>query len=137
VFSTAGRSAEEGRNDKKYPTNEGGGGMTNNRELAAAFGVASVAWVLIGHSIGYYAYVPAFAIWVDFVVTLLVLIFTPAVMSKARWTALGAMIAGVIKVIWHVIAVTQMPVSLLYGPVVALVLALLFTYFSFRAYQEK
>jgi hypothetical protein len=58
-------------------------------------------------------------------------------MSKARWTALGATIAGVIKVIWHVIAVTQMPVSLLYGPVVALVLALLFTYFSFRAYQEK
>jgi hypothetical protein len=111
--------------------------MTNNRELAAAFGVASVAWILLGHSIGFFVGLPAFAIWMDFVITLLVLIFTPAVMLKARWTALSAMIVGVIKVIWHIVAVTQLPVSMLYGPVVALVLALLFTYFSFRAYQQK
>ena len=120
--------------------------MTNNRELAAAFGVAYVEWVLIGHSAGVFVGLPAFAIWVDFVVTSLVLIFTPAVMSKAHWTALGAMIAGVIGIIWEIVGLIQMPVPVdsLYltyfyfsGPIVAFVLALLFAYFSFRAYQQK
>jgi hypothetical protein len=120
--------------------------MTNNRELAAAFGVAQVVWVLIGYITGAMVVIPTWAKYVDFVSDLLVLIFTPAVMSKARWTALGAMIAGVIRLIWLIEGFINMPVSAdsIYftilnfsGPIVASVLALLFTYFSFRAYQQK
>jgi len=66
-----------------------------------------------------------------------VLIFTPVVMSKARWTALGAVVAGVIAIIAAILGLVTIPPSLVVGPGVGLVLALLFTYFSFRAYQQK
>ena len=111
--------------------------MTDNRGLAAAFGVLSVAWTLLGHSVGYFVGMSASTIWLGFVTTLLVLIFTPAVMSKARWTALGAVIAGVISIIEHSLGLITLPMNLAYGPAVAAVLALAFTYFSFRAYQQK
>jgi uncharacterized BrkB/YihY/UPF0761 family membrane protein len=111
--------------------------MTKNRELAAAFGVLIVAWELVGHTIGFFIGLPAYALWFDFVIILLVLIFTPAVMKKTRWTAPGAVIVGVIKIMACILAATMLPMSKVYGPAVSLVLALLFTYFSFRAYQEK
>jgi len=110
-----------------------------HRELAAAFGVLAVAWVLIGYTIGYFAQAgeSAATLWTIFVTTALVLVFTPAVMSKARWTALGAVIAGIINIISGILGLTASPMSLVYGPAVAVVLGLLFTYFSFRAYQQK
>jgi hypothetical protein len=111
--------------------------MTKNRELAAAFGVLSVAWILLGHTSGYFIGLSASNVWIDSVATLLVLIFTPAVMSKARWTAPGAVIVGVIDIIKDLRGTITMPMSMAFGPAVALVLALLFTYFSFRAYQQK
>ena len=111
--------------------------MTKNRELAAAFGVLMVAWVLLGHTVGYFIGAPASDLWINFVITLLVLIFTPAVMIKTRWTAAGAVIVGVINIIMNILGLGMTPMSKIYGPVVALVLLLLFTYFSFRAYQEK
>jgi hypothetical protein len=111
--------------------------MTKNREWAAAFGVLSVAWILLGHTTGYFIGLPASTLWTDFVATLLVLIFTPAVMSKASWTAPGAVIVGVINIITHILGIATMPMSMVFGPVVAIVLALLFTYLSFRAYQQK
>jgi len=113
--------------------------MTDNRVLAAAFGVLLVAWVLAAWTSGFFTRVslPASTLWIDFVVTLLVLIFTPAVMSKASWTAPGAVIVGVIKIITDVGGLTMLPMSMIYGPAIGLVLGLLFTYFSFRAYQKK
>ena len=111
--------------------------MINNRGLAAAFGVLSVAWVLLGHTVGYFIGLSASTVWIDFVSTLLVLIFTPAVMSKARWTAPGSVIVGVINIIKDILGLITVPMRMLHGPAVAVVLALLFTYFSFRAYQEK
>jgi hypothetical protein len=110
--------------------------MINNRGLAAAFGVLSVAWFLFGHTIGFFVGLSAFIMWTDFVTYLLVLIFTPAVMSKASWTALGAVVAGVIRIIRGILGLISLPMSLVYGPAVGLVLALVFTYFSFRAYQQ-
>lgn len=110
--------------------------MITNRGLAAAFGVLSVAWFLFGHTIGVFVGLSAFIIWTDFVTYLLVLIFTPAVMSKASWTALGAVVAGVIRIIRGILGLILLPTSLVYGPAVGLVLALAFTYFSFRAYQQ-
>lgn len=111
--------------------------MTNNRGLAAAFGVLSVAWVLLGHTVGFFIGLTAFILWMEFVAFLLLLIFTPAVMVKARWTALGAAIVGVIRIIWDILGLVSFPASLLYGPAVALALVLFFTYFAFRAYQQK
>jgi len=111
--------------------------MTNNRGLAAAFGVLIVAWILLGHTAGYFIGLSASTLWIDFITTLLVLIFTPAVMSKARWTALGAMIVGVINVIKDILGIVIVPTSKAFGPAGGAVLALLFTYFSFRAYQQK
>jgi hypothetical protein len=111
--------------------------MTKNRELAATFGVLSVAWILLGHTTGYFIGLSASTVWTSSIATLLVLIFTPAVMSKARWTAAGAVIVGVINIITHIVGVTMIPMSMAFGSVVAIVLALLFTYFSFRAYQQK
>jgi hypothetical protein len=111
--------------------------MPNNRELAAAFGVLVVGWVLLGYTIGYFAGESASTLWIIFITTVPVLIFTPAVMSKVRWTALVAVIAGVINIISAVIGLTASPMSLIYGPAVAFVLGLFFTYFSFRAYQQK
>jgi hypothetical protein len=114
--------------------------MTNNRVLAAAFGVLLVGWFMIRHTLGFYTGVPAFLVWEDFVTYLLVLIFTPAVMSKTRWTAPGLMVAGAIRILMGLYglytALTLAP-SKAYGPGVAVVLALLITYFSFRAYREK
>jgi len=111
--------------------------MTNNRGLAAAFGVLMVAWILLGHSAGYFIGLSASTVWIDFITTLLVLIFTPAVMSKARWTALGAVVVGAINVIKDIGGLIIAPLSMAYGPAVALVLALVFTYFSFQAYRQK
>jgi hypothetical protein len=114
--------------------------MRNNREIPAALGVLAVGWIFLGYTIGYFAQagLPASDLWITFVTTALVLIFTPAVMLKARWTALGAVIAGIIYIIPNVIALAAgVPMSLLYGPVIAVVLGLFFTYFSFRAYQQK
>lgn len=111
--------------------------MTNNRGLAAAFGVLIVAWILLGHSAGYFIGLSASTVWIDFITTLLVLIFTPAVMSKARWTALGAVVVGAINVIKDIGGLIIAPLSMAYGPAGALVLALVFTYFSFQAYRQK
>jgi hypothetical protein len=111
--------------------------MPNNRESAAAFGVLSVAWFMLGHSVGFFVGMSAFIIWTDFVTYLLVLIFTPAVMSKARWTALGAVTAGVIRIIRGILGLISLPMSLVHAPAIGIVLALGFTYFSFRAYQQK
>jgi uncharacterized BrkB/YihY/UPF0761 family membrane protein len=80
---------------------------------------------------------PVTVIWEGFVNALLVLIFTPLVMSKARWTALGATVVGVVSSIAHILGLVTFPMSVTYGPIVAIVLALLFTYFSFRAYKQK
>ena len=111
--------------------------MTNNRGLAAAFGVLMVAWILLGHSAGYFIGLSASTVWIDFITTLLVLIFTPAVMSKAPWTALGAVVVGAINVIKDIGGLMIAPLSMAYGPAGALVLALVFTYFSFQAYRQK
>ena len=111
--------------------------MTNNRVLAATFGVLSVGWFMFRHTTGFYAGFPASTLWIDFTIYLLMLIFTPAVMSKARWTAPGAVTAGVIRMIRGIIGLISLPTSKLFGPPVGIVLGLLFTYFSFRAYQEK
>ena len=111
--------------------------MTNNRALAAAFGVLRVAWILLGHTTGYFIGLSASTLWIDFITTLLVLIFTPAVMSKARWTALGAVVVGAINVIKDIGGLMIAPLSMAYGPAGALVLALVFTYFSFQAYRQK
>jgi hypothetical protein len=118
--------------------------MTDNRELAAVFGVLAVAWILLAHTIGWYAQVAASGyviisneLWIAFVTTVPILIFTPAVMSKARWTAPGAVIVGVIGIITSILGLTTTPMNLVYGPAVWFVLTLLFTYFSFRAYRQK
>jgi len=112
----------------------------NSRVLAAAFGVLLVGWFMLRHTLGFYIGVPAFLVWEDFVTYLLVLIFAPAVMSKARWTAPSAVVVGAINIIARLYglytALTLAPEKA-WGPAVASVLALLFTYFSFRAYQEK
>jgi hypothetical protein len=111
--------------------------MPNNRELAAAFGVLVVAWIFLGYTIGYFAQAPTYALWLVFLTTVPVLVFTPAVMSKARWTAIGATIVGVINLVSAILGLPLTPMSLIYGPAVAVVLGALFTYFSFRAYQQK
>jgi hypothetical protein len=114
--------------------------MANNRALAATFAVLLVGWFMLRHTLGFYNPVAAFFRWQDFVTYLLVLIFTPAVMWKVRWTALGALVVGAIRIVVGIIGLyTSLVVapSLAYGPAVAVVLALLMTYFSFRAYQEK
>jgi hypothetical protein len=111
--------------------------MLNNRVIAATFGVISVAWFLFRHTIGFYAGFPAATLWTDFIIYLLMLIFTPAVMLKARWTAPGAVVVGVIRIIVSIYGTMILPMSLKYGPGAAAVLALPFTYFSFQAYRQK
>jgi hypothetical protein len=110
--------------------------MLTNREWAAAFGVLHVAWMLLGYATEFLAGYPTI-IWEGVVNTLLVLIFTPLVMSKARWTALGATIAGVISAIAHILGLVTLPMSKAYGPIISIVLALLFAYFSYRAYEQN
>jgi len=111
--------------------------MPTNRELAAAIGVLTVAFVLLAYTAGLDVGLPVSTRWIALIANLLVLIFTPVVMSKARWTALGAVVAGVIAIIAAILGLATIPPSLVVGPGVGLVLALLFTYFSFRAYQQK
>jgi len=111
--------------------------MTNNRGLAAAFGVLIVAWILLGHSAGYFIGLSASTVWIDFITTLLILIFTPAVMLKARWTALGAVVVGAVNVIKNSLGVAMVPTSMAFAPALEGVFALLFTYFSFRAYSAR
>jgi len=99
-----------------------------------------VAWVLLGYTVGYFGSIAIDAAgqWIVYVTTVLMLVFTPAVMSKAPWTALGAVIAGIINIIAAIPPFTfGMPMNMLYAPVVALLLALLFTYFSLQAYRQK
>ncbi len=114
--------------------------MPDNRVLAAAFGVLLVGWFMFRHALGFYIGVPTFFMWKDFVTFLLVLIFTPAVMSKARWTALGAVVVGAIRIIaglYGLYAELISTMSRAYGPAISVVLALIFTYFAFRVYQQK
>lgn len=111
--------------------------MVNNRVLAAAFGVLLVGWYMVRWPIGFFLQLPALVGWVDFVTYSLILIFTPAVMLKARWTALGAMVAGVVRILIGIYGTITLPMSYKYGPVVGFLLGLIFTYFSFRAYREK
>ena len=114
--------------------------MPSVRVLAAAFAVLLVAWFMIRQTLGFYRGVPAFFVWEDFVTYLLVLIFTPAVMSRARWGARGLTVAGAIRTLAGLYglytALTLTP-SKAYGPGIAVILAVLITYFSFRACQEK
>ena len=110
--------------------------MPTNREWAASFGVLHVAWMLRGYTIGCLAGY-SIIIWEGFVNTLLVLIFTPLVMSKARWTAIGATIVGIVSAIAHILGLVTLPMSKAYGPVISIVLALFFAYFSYRAYKQK
>jgi hypothetical protein len=109
--------------------------MPTSREFAAAFGVLIVGQVLAGLATGFFVGLSSSFVWVDSITALLVLIFIPMVMLKARWTALGATIVGVIRFATRITALMELPASLWYGPVPALVLALFFTYFSFQAYQ--
>ena len=73
--------------------------MTNNRLLVGTFGVLLVAWDLVNIADGFFVGSLSLMLWTAVAVTLLILVFTPAVMLKARWTALGAVIAGVIRII--------------------------------------
>ena len=68
---------------------------------------------------------------------MLILIFLPLVRSAARWTALGAGIAGIIMAAWALIEIVSLPRAAMGRPTVGLVLASLFTLFSLRAYFEK
>ena len=111
--------------------------MPTNREWAAAFGVLTVAWVLFLFTIGFFAILSASELWANFIAVSLVLIFTPLVMLKARWTALGAMIVGVIRIMMEIGGMIMLPSSLLYQPIVGLIVALFLTYFSYRAYKQK
>jgi len=113
--------------------------MQSRRELAAAFGVLIVAWILFGFTIGYFNEygVIGSELYPLFITTLLALIFIPLIMMKARWTAIGAIIAGIINMIIAIDGIAGTPASGLYGPAVLLVLSVLFTYFSFRVYKEK
>ncbi len=115
---------------------EGSDVMTSSREWAAAFGVLSVAWMLMGYAIGFLVGYPIL-VWEGFVNTLLVLIFTPLVMLRARWTALGATIVGVMSTTAHLLGLVTLPMNMAYGPIVSIILSLLFTYFSYRAYKQK
>jgi len=114
--------------------------MANNRSLAAAFGVLLIGWFALRHTLGFYIGVPAYLVWEDFFTYTLVLIFVPAVMWKARRTALGMVVVGAIRVVAGLYglytALTLAP-SKAYGPGIAVVLALLITYFAFLAYREK
>ena len=117
--------------------------MTNNRALAAAFGVINSGTWLLYHTLGLFPYRWPDIIWSGFVVYLLVMIFTPALMVKARWTALGAMIVGVttfMRPIVRIMSGLWDALTLASGGRPSLILAILtlpFIYFSFRAYQEK
>jgi uncharacterized membrane protein YgaE (UPF0421/DUF939 family) len=119
--------------------------MTNNRALAAAFGVINSGTFLLYHTAGIFLPPNNFpeVIWSGFIVYLLVMIFTPALMVKARWTALGAMLVGVIVLTRPILRITAGfwdRLTLFFGgwaATILLLLALPFIYFSFRAYQEK
>ena len=111
----------------------------NNRVLAATFAVLLLGWFIIRLAFYGLAMYPNTAMgqyfrWQDFATYLLVIIVTPAVMWKARWTALAALIVGVIRIIAGAMGLYAF---MTYSPAVSLILALLMTYFSFRAYQEK
>jgi hypothetical protein len=112
--------------------------MSRNRDSAAAFGVMLVALHSLAAMTGYFAqHVPVkfhFLVWI---LTVLILIFIPLVRGTARWTALGAGIAGIILVIWILFELTFLPPAAMFGPILGLVLAVFFAFFSFRAYLEK
>lgn len=118
--------------------------MANNRVLAAAFGVVIASYLLaaliLGHTAGTFVGMSPLLLWtVFFIAALPVLVFTPAVMLKFRWTAAGAIIAGLIRIIVAISLLANAPLSVTirFGAAVGLILALFFTYFSFRAYREK
>jgi hypothetical protein len=112
--------------------------MFHNRILAAAFGVLVVAWALLGAMMGFVAqYLPDYLHFPAWMLIVLILTFIPLVRGVARWTALGAGIAGTIGVIWFLFEMTIVPLSAAYGPAVGLVFATLFSFFAFRAYLEK
>ena len=112
--------------------------MSINRNLAAVFGVLFVAWGLMGAIMGFVAqYVPTNLHFPLLVLLVLILIFIPLIRGVKRWTALGAGIVGIIVAISELIALTLLPTSAAYGPGIALVFAVLFAFFAFRAYLEK
>jgi hypothetical protein len=112
--------------------------MSRNRDLAAAFGVLAVAWPFVGFATGFEAqYLSASFQLVLGAVTLLILIFIPLVRRTARWTALGAGIAGIIMVIWVVIEIVTLPQLATRAPVLEVVFAGMFALFALRAYFEK
>ena len=115
--------------------------MSRNRDLAAAFGVLMVAWVLLGFASGFAArYTSVYTEEVQLVewgLSVLVLVFIPLVRGVARWTALGAGIVGIIWAVWAAAGLATLPPEALYAPAVQLVFAALFAYFSLAAYREK
>ena len=112
--------------------------MSKNRDLAAAFGVMLVALHSLAAMTGYFAlHVPVKFHSLVWILTVLILIFIPLIRGVARWTALGAAIAGIILVTWVLFELTFLPPAAMFGPVLGLILAVLFIFFSLRAYLEK
>ena len=112
--------------------------MSRYRDFAAAFGVMAVAWPLFGFATGFFEkYLPASLHLVVWAIIVLIVIFLPLVRSAARWTALGAGIAGIIMVAWAVIEIVILPPAAMGGPAVEVVLGVLFALFALRAYFEK
>jgi len=112
--------------------------MSRNRDLAALFGVLVIAWGMLGTMMGFAAqYLPVHLHFPAWVLLVLILIFIPLVRGIARWTALGAVIVGVIGVIWFLYELTILPLSAAYGPAIGVAFVDLFSFFAFRAYLEK
>ncbi len=82
-------------------------------------------------------YLPTSLHYVVWAVSALILFFLPLVRSTARWTALGAGIAGIIMVVWAVIEIVIMPRAAIGGPALGIVFAALLATFALRAYFEK
>jgi hypothetical protein len=113
--------------------------MPKNRDLAAAFGVLAVAWVLFGFANGFFAqYLSVSLHLIVWAIMVLNLIFLPLIRSSIRWTALGAGIAGIIMAIWALIEIFFiLPPAAMGGPAIGLVFATLLALFALRAYFEK
>jgi non-ribosomal peptide synthetase component F len=114
--------------------------MSRNRDLAAVSGVLVVGWLLLGYAVGYgtkYGMTTLESL-IGWFFGVLVLVFIPLLLrNAARWTALGACIVGIIWVVTALLQMTMVPIEALYGPILSLVFAALFAYFSFAAYLEK